>query len=233
MSLNHYFKTFGLFVRHPRPGLVKLQLAKAVGRERAAELYEAFVFDLVERFRHTADRRVLGFAPDEALVERYFEVLGLDDYLLWPQPPTDLATRLRLFFSSFLQGPNDLVLLAESDCPTLPLKLVNEAFELLETHDCVVGPAAARGWYLLGLRGKTFPVFEAVAWGGPRCLAQLIQKVHTLKISLAVLPPWYEVHSEQDVEFLKGHLSALRQAGQPALCPETEDVLKAAFGYSF
>ncbi len=225
MSPLEFFRTLGLFVRHPRPGLVKVRLAKTLGKERAAEIYEAFVFDLVERFRTTADRRVLGFAPNEVLVERYFEVLCLDDYVLWAQPPATLGLRMQMFFNEFIHGPHDLVVLVSSDCPTLPEERVWQAFELLKEHDCVVGPAVSGGWYLVGMRGRCWPIFEGVAWGGPTALRQSAEKLDHLRARLALLEPWYTVDTEEELEFLRGHLSALRAARSPLRSPVTEETL--------
>ncbi|MEX2287574.1 MAG: hypothetical protein WD648_10830, partial [Planctomycetaceae bacterium] len=72
----------GIFVKHPLPGHVKTRLAKEIGNECAARLYEAFTADIVARFRQTAERRVLCYTPNTSQARDYFTAL-VDD----PLPP--------------------------------------------------------------------------------------------------------------------------------------------------
>ena len=58
--------------------------------------------------------------------------------------------------------------------PTLPLEYVANAFARLETADVVLGPATDGGYYLLGCGRRVPPIFDRIAWGTNRALADTI-----------------------------------------------------------
>jgi rSAM/selenodomain-associated transferase 1 len=209
--------TLGLFVKHPVPGRVKTRLSAELGAGRTAAIYAAFVADLVERFRDVAERRVLCFAPATDNARDYFASIGGMDYELWPQPEVDLGARMARFFAEHLVEPHDRVLLIGSDSPTLPREHVERAFALLQDVDCVVGPAMDGGYYLIGQSGACRPIFDGVAWSTSRVLEQTVARVTECGARLAVLPPWYDVDTPQDWQFLVGHLQALERANSPSV----------------
>ena len=53
-------RILGMFARRPEPGKTKTRLAATIGNELAAELYAAFVKDLLQRVPPLADRFLLG-----------------------------------------------------------------------------------------------------------------------------------------------------------------------------
>jgi hypothetical protein len=205
----------GLFVKQPVPGRVKTRLAAEIGAERAAELSAAFIADLVARFRTAADRRVLCYAPATEEARRHFESIAGTDFELWPQPETNLGERLARCFALHLRQSDDRVVVIGSDSPTLPLEHVERAFELLGDADCVLGPATDGGYYLVGQRGRCRPIFDAIDWSTPRVLEQTVTRIADCGASLALLPPWYDVDTPDDLRLLAGHLRALQAAGGP------------------
>jgi rSAM/selenodomain-associated transferase 1 len=207
-------RVLGIYVKQPIAGHVKTRLAKTVGPEKAAEIYEAFLHDLIERFRHTADRRFLCYAPRGSEGETWFADLGDLDYELWPQPEGTLEPRLRNFFSfAQKQGAEKIVVLG-SDSPTLPLAYVDKAFQLLNLSDCVLGPATDGGYYLLGLR-KPLPIFAGIGWSSPQVLSQTVARLASIPARLRLLPPWYDVDQAEDLDLLRGHIQALALAHDP------------------
>jgi rSAM/selenodomain-associated transferase 1 len=206
--------TLGLFVKHPVPGSVKTRLAAEIGAERGARVYEAFIELLTGRFRGIAERRVLCYAPPTAEARDHFAGIAGDEFELWPQPQADLGSRMERFFIDHLRRPEDRVVIIGSDSPTLPRGLVEEAFDRLREADCVIGPATDGGYYLIGERGFSRPVFAGVAWSTPRVLDQTIALVRQAGAVLALLPPWYDVDTPEDWRMLIGHLRALQWAGE-------------------
>lgn len=205
--------TFGLFVKHPMPGRVKTRLAAELGTVRAAEVYGAFIEELVERFRATAERRVLCYSPATEEAQAHFTRIGGGDYVLWPQPEADLGLRMASFFADHLRGEEDRVVLIGSDSPTLPREFVDRAFAMLEHTDCVIGPATDGGYYLIGQRETCWPIFDGVDWSTSRVLAQTVERVSKSGARLELLPPWYDVDTADDWQFLMKHLRAMRAAG--------------------
>ncbi|HLQ44994.1 MAG TPA: TIGR04282 family arsenosugar biosynthesis glycosyltransferase [Planctomycetaceae bacterium] len=224
--------TFGMFVKFPQPGRVKSRLATAIGETPAARLYEAFLRDLIHRFRRSGTRRVLAFTPDTAEACEFFRGLAGEDYELWPQPDGPLGSRLQAFFESF--GPEPVVLIG-SDSPTVPTSLVDLAESRLIGNDAVLGPAMDGGVWLIGLNqqrdatreSKLWTIFEGIEWSTPRVLEQLAGRLAELKARFCLLPPWFDVDEPDDLQVLRGQLWGWRwsQDRQADCFPATMAVL--------
>jgi len=217
---------FGLFAKQPQAGTVKTRLAKSIGDAAAADLYAAFIADLIERFRNTADRRLLGYAPANAAAREFFQNAAQNDYTLWPQPDVDLGGRMAAFFHHAFQSGADRVVLIGSDSPTLPTEFVRRAFDELHQADCVLGPAGDGGYYLIGLRRELPRVFHDITWSGPAVLRQTVERLQSEAATLKLLPLWYDVDCSDDVEFLRGHLAALQAVGKGGCAPRTAAFLE-------
>ncbi|HUG93895.1 MAG TPA: TIGR04282 family arsenosugar biosynthesis glycosyltransferase [Planctomycetaceae bacterium] len=211
---------------------MKTRLAAEWGNERAAELYAAFVADTMDRFRTTGDRRFVGYTPDDAASAGYFANVARGDFELWPQPGGTLGERLEAFFQMAFAAGAARVVVIGSDSPTLPREYVEQAFELLtgletvpagnvegsvvttrSAAGSVLGPATDGGYYLVGLRDRIPPIFSDVEWSTRGVLRQTVARLGQCGVSLALLPPWYDVDTFEDVELLRGHLDALKAAG--------------------
>ena len=200
--------TFGMFVKAPEPGRVKTRLAASIGDVSSAALYRGFLSDLMQRFRSTGTRRVLAYSPAEAACREFFAQQSAGSYELWPQPITGLGTRMRQFFEAF--GPEPVVLIG-SDSPTLPIGFPNVAFAMLKNADVVLGPATDGGLYLIGLnqQRRTWPIFDGIDWSTSRVLDQVMRRLVQEQARVEVLPPWYDIDEAADLQFLRGHLSAI------------------------
>jgi uncharacterized protein len=210
--------TFGMFVKSPEPGRVKTRLAAAIGDEWATALYRAFLIDLIPRYNDLRARRVLAYAPNDEVTYRYFEHLSQGAYELWPQPEGPLSRRMQIFFEAFGPGPTVLV---GSDSPTLAKFDVEYALQRLQEVDCVLGPATDGGLYLIGLKGGPWPIFSNVKWSTSRVLEHVLAEARRCGASLEMLQLWYDVDTLDDVNFLRGHLAALK-ISQPNLLSDLE-----------
>lgn len=204
----------GVFVRHPLPGQVKSRLAAAIGPELAARLYHAFVADALDALRDVAARRYVCLTPADPQARHWCGELAKEDYAIWHQPVGHLGDRMQAFFAEMLAGPDECAIIVGSDSPTLPRQHVQQALELLEVSDAVLGPALDGGYYLLGLRGRVWPIFQGVAWGESSVLGQTIERLRHCGARCAILPVWYDVDTIADLRFLQVHLEGLRMAGQ-------------------
>ncbi|MEK6262830.1 MAG: TIGR04282 family arsenosugar biosynthesis glycosyltransferase [Planctomycetota bacterium] len=217
-------KTLGLFGKHPLPGHVKTRLADEVGTEVATKLYAAFMDDLAFRFRAAGDNRILGFWPTDSV--DFFDQYVKLGYELWPQPEGDLGQKIISFYKYALKEEGSRAVLIGSDSPTLPSEFVDQAFELLNEVDCVLGPATDGGYYLIGLRRPSPALFENIAWSGANVLVQTVQRATTAGLSLNLLTPWYDVDDLKGLQVLAGHIRAMTHAGQTHPCPVTASVLE-------
>ena len=209
--------TLGLFMKEPVAGRVKTRLGNEIGMDQSAELYAAFICDILSQTEQLNANRVLAYAPDKS-AKRYFAAIQSDSDQLWLQPETDLGDRLSQFFQEHLRDQQPVVVIG-SDSPSLPASYISKAFELLEQNDVVLGPAVDGGYYLVGQRRYVPELFEGIDWSQPEVLQQSVQQLARSNVSLGLLDPWYDVDSYADLLYLRGHVSALLLSGQQSLVP--------------
>jgi rSAM/selenodomain-associated transferase 1 len=211
-------RVLGLFAKWPAPGAAKTRLCAGRPAEWGARVARAFLLDTLERLAGVGDRRVLAFAPPAAQAD--FAALVRGCFALAPQAAGDLGERLvRFAAEQFAAGAGSLVLVG-ADSPTLPVEYVERAFAELGRADVVLGPATDGGYYLIGFGSRVPPVFDGIAWGTSRTLADTVARLAGWR--LALLPPWYDVDTPDDWAMLCGHLAALRRAGTDPGAPHTE-----------
>ena len=201
-----------VLAREPTPGRVKSRLARDITPDRAAALYRAFIQDTLEMCsRVTVATTWIAHTPDEA--EGVFASLGGPGVRLLPQGEGDLGDRLdRLFRRLFDDGCERVVVLG-SDAPTLPARIVAQAFESLRDKEVVIGPCLDGGYYLLGLVQPFPAILEGISWGTREVLSQTVERVEESGRSLEMLPPWYDVDTVTELGLLKAQLMGLRVSG--------------------
>ena len=108
------------------------------------------------------------------------------------------------------------MVLIGSDSPTLPLRLLHRAFAALENHDAVLGPTPDGGYYVIGFRRGMAVRLAGVRWSTSNALADTLARLLEANMRYAILPPWYDVDTSEDLRLLKTHLSL-----DPEAAPQT------------
>lgn len=192
-----------IFARVPERGKVKTRLAREVGDEKALELYEAMLRDLVDSVGASDEQlcvEIVWNGTDEldgATVRRLFP-----RHELSMQCGRDLGERLLLAFHErvvFHQAAK--VVAIGSDDPTLTREIIDKAFLLLESCDWVIGPASDGGYYLIGCRAGSFDikVFQDIAWGTAQVLPETIARLKAMHQCVALLPTHHDLDVSEDV----------------------------------
>jgi hypothetical protein len=210
------------FMKYPQVGRVKTRLAQTHGRVFAARLYRAFVFDMLANLADGDYRLRICFDPPEKEMSIRRLLGRRHDYRA--QRGADLGQRMcRAFSDCFSDGFRTAVLIG-SDCPDLPRRVVQDAFEKLE-HGCetVIGPSLDGGYYLIGFRKETFvsAVFSGPDWGRETVLAQTMDLLRAQGRSIEYVESWRDVDTEGDLADL-----AARNRDAPLACPRTMALLK-------
>jgi hypothetical protein len=221
----------GIFGKRPDPGAVKTRLAAAMGAELAAKAHAAMLFDLLdlwgsERVLAHGGRRVLVYAPEDA--GPWFDTRVPASFALQPQAQGDLGHRMQAFFAGEFESRASRVVLIGSDSPTLDPTIVISAFLCLEGRDIVLGPSTDGGYYLVGCRRAVPPIFAGIDWSTPAVLEQTIERLRDTGLSLALLPPWYDVDTPEDWNLLRAHLLALHRAGMDPGLPRIDALMARA-----
>ncbi|TVP76205.1 MAG: DUF2064 domain-containing protein [Gemmatimonadales bacterium] len=134
-------RTLVVFVKAPVAGQVKTRLARTLGDEAAAELYEALGRTLVHRLRTGPWLTAVHHAPPEAgpHVARWLETHddSVPPLLLRPQPEGDLGARMlhALETATTEAGRTHPVVVVGTDAPGVTSQVVEAAFQALEGPD--------------------------------------------------------------------------------------------------
>ena len=201
-----------LFAKKPVPGAVKTRLQRLMSARNAARLYEAMLLDCATALHGTeAAAKVVAFTPAHAedALRALLDAIGVFEYE--PQPDGDLGQRMEgLMQWAFARGAERVVIVG-SDSPSLPANYIDEGLVLLCEKEVVLGPSMDGGYYLVGRRKGASRIFQDVAWSTGLVLEQTLARLGTQ--TLGLLPPWYDVDTPEDAEFLKVHLEALAWSG--------------------
>jgi rSAM/selenodomain-associated transferase 1 len=195
-----------IFARYPVPGKVKTRLGEKIGMAEAAAIYDAFAqhtFGIGEDIRQKGVDVHLFFDHD-ASVEEVREWVG-KPFVYASQVGGSLGERmLDAFEAAFREGPARTVIIG-TDVPELGAATVEASFQLLGTHDIVVGPSADGGYYLLGMNRPVAELFRGIRWGTGEVLSETVRRAGALGLSLSMLDLL------SDIDTLEDYVSYLRR----------------------
>lgn len=196
-----------VFGRCPLPGQTKTRLIPALGPEGAAALHAqmtAHTLHAVEQLCFadgvSAEMRYTGGSA-ESMRARFgggsVALPAVCPFL--PQGEGDLGARMhRAIADAYARGARRIVVIG-TDCPSIDRVLLEDALAALRTRDCVIGPAADGGYYLIGLRRPAAQVFEGVRWGTDRVLAETLRRLRDAGMSVHLLPQRSDVDEPSDL----------------------------------
>jgi len=215
-----------IFARAPLAGKTKTRLIPALGPSGAAELYEQFLLDTLSQAAGLpADVLVAAADPSQAgAIQMAMARAGLEAPVIG-QSGRDLGERMANATGEALARGAAGAVVIGSDSPSLPPERVASALSLLPERDVVLGPCLDGGYYLIGQRRLLPELFQGVEWGGRDVLAQTVRRARSIGASVALLEPWYDVDTPEDLALLRSHLTALALAGAPIPCPRTWEFL--------
>jgi hypothetical protein len=102
------------------------------------------------------------------------------------------------FRAAFEDGA-DRVAIIGSDLPELSAALLRRAFDALESHAAVLGPARDGGYYLLGMRMMVEGLFDGIPWSTKEVLARTLERLRAAGIEPAVLDTLTDVDEVADL----------------------------------
>jgi rSAM/selenodomain-associated transferase 1 len=214
--------TLLVFLKPPRPGLVKTRLAPALGERLAADLYRALAEEVLLHTSGDEYRRLLFYTPEDAKaeMEAWFPS---EEWAL--QEGGDLGTRMaNAFAAAFSKGARRAVIIG-TDAPEISRGRVLKALACLENHDVAIGPARDGGYYLLALRRPEPELFRSIEWSTPAVLEETLRRAEAQGVSVAVLETLGDVDTLDDLRAEWDHLASLL-----ARRPELRDALARALG---
>ncbi|NDV21512.1 TIGR04282 family arsenosugar biosynthesis glycosyltransferase [Desulfovibrio sp. JC022] len=203
-----------VFVKYSQPGKVKTRLGKDIGYEAAAELYTAFVEDMLGNMNSAGLDPIITYDPFQPK-EKYREWLGQRIYI--PQQGNDLGERMHnALLAAFEQG-FDSCILTGSDLPDLDPDCILQARQSLKKAPVCIGPASDGGYYLIGFQKKylTDSIFKNMEWSTEKVFPETISRLKKQGITPAILPEHQDMDTVEDLKNLLSNPKALK------LCPKS------------
>jgi rSAM/selenodomain-associated transferase 2/rSAM/selenodomain-associated transferase 1 len=180
----------------------KTRLAADAGEAAHASLRHALFLDTLEVMTSIPDvSLVVACEPAEAC-EQMRDLAGHGTDVI-AQRGRNLGERLtHVFEDVFRLGVESLVVIG-SDLPDLPPRLIREALARIARGDRVVfGPAADGGYYLVGMSQPHAEVFDRIAWGTDRVLAQTLDAATAAALEVVLLDEWVDIDDDAHLEHL-------------------------------
>lgn len=212
-----------VMAKAPVAGAVKTRLVPPLTLEQAAELSKALLIDQLEHLAAIRDAGLyLAFAPADAAA--MMASLSPPGFSLFPQQGDDLGTRMDQCLRELGRRGHRRALLIGADLPPVPLGFFAQAFEFLavDRHRVILGPSRDGGYYLVGMNRPTPEIFSGMDWSHERVLAQTRARLAHLGIESLLLPPWFDIDRQEDVEALR----ALDDPAVVAAMKRSRDVLE-------
>lgn len=183
-----------IFIKNPLPGKVKTRLASTVGEANALHIYKQLL-------KHT---QKMSLAVNAERFLFYDECIDRGDeweneyFSKQLQKGNDLGEKMNNAFGLVLSKFKNAVIIG-SDCFDLTASVINEAFQLLENNDVVVGPATDGGYYLLGMKEMHSSIFKNISWSTAQVLNQTIAICKKQKLAYCLLPTLSDIYVEDDL----------------------------------
>jgi rSAM/selenodomain-associated transferase 1 len=206
MDIMHEKEALIIFVRQPVAGCVKTRLAADIGPEAALFVYRELLAHTRSVCTQLAVDKYLFYANTIADQDDWD-----DTYHKQIQQGNDLGERMQHAFSLVFGMGYKRVCIIGSDCLELSADIVKEGYSLLQDNNFVIGPAKDGGYYLLGMRHRLKPVFDAINWSTSNVFQQTVEKINLLQNSLALLPVLADIDVVGDLP--QAMLEALAKRG--------------------
>jgi rSAM/selenodomain-associated transferase 1 len=143
----------------------------------------------------------LRFTPDDSISE--IQQWCRPNWRLQPQGQGDLGLRLhRAFDAAFASGSRRVAVIG-SDCPLVTPPDIITAWQALDTHDLVLGPARDGGYWLIALRQPQPELFTGIPWSSPSVLQSTLSAATSANLNTFLLRELSDIDLERDwLDFL-------------------------------
>jgi hypothetical protein len=184
-----------IFIKNPIAGNVKTRLAKDVGNEKALEYYKKVLKITREESTKIKATKWLCYGDFINTEDDWSEII-FEKKL---QEPGDLGERMLAFFESGFEKGFKRIVIIGSDCPELESSNLEEAFNILEDSDAVIGPANDGGYYLLGL-SKNVNLFQNKKWSTESVFEDTLNDFKREKLSFGIMKEKVDLDTIEDLK---------------------------------
>ncbi|QDU82296.1 PGL p-HBAD biosynthesis glycosyltransferase [Polystyrenella longa] len=196
-----------LFARYPEPGKTKTRLLSAFSPESVVDIYKHlldYTLILVRDFSSQQGCDVSLYVSGGTAQE--MGTLVGDDFRLVEQTGDTLGDRMlnAVTYASELGAERTVII--GTDCLELIPDDLTKAFELLQSHDLVLGPAQDGGYYLIGLQEPQPSIFDEMPWGTNTVFNETLNRARNRSLDTALLEIHNDIDYPEDLIPLRGTL---------------------------
>jgi len=207
-------RTLVIMAKAPKAGRVKTRLNQNLPSLAVTALYRCLLEDTVALTRSLKSTEFAVMCP-ESDREELTDFLG-NTVPIVAQEGEGLAAGLTSVFRHFATTGRRRVMAFNSDSPHLAPSVLDGAFEILATHDVVVGPTHDGGYYLVGAKAAHPSLFEGDGMGTGNALDRLLARTKVLQLSTGFTESFYDIDVANDLVLLAQELELA-----PAKAPRT------------
>jgi uncharacterized protein len=211
---SHPNRTLVIMAKAPKPGMVKTRLTESLPSPAVTALYRCLLEDTLALAKSLTSVEVAVMCPEPDR-DDLGHLLGKTVQVV-AQKGEGLAAGLTSVFRHFTAAGRQHVIAFNSDSPHLAPSVLDSAFEILATHDVVVGPTHDGGYYLVGAKASHPTLFEGEGMGTRSALDRLRMRTKVLELSAGFTEPFYDIDVANDLILLARELRLA-----PAKAPRT------------
>jgi rSAM/selenodomain-associated transferase 1 len=197
-------RTLVIMAKAPKPGMVKTRLMESLPSPAITTLYRCLLEDTLALAMSLTSVEVAVMCPEPDKDELAL-LLG-NTVQVVAQKGEGLAAGLSSVFRHFTAAGQQHVVAFNSDSPHLSPSVLDSAFEILVTHDVVVGPTHDGGYYLVGAKADHPTLFESDRMGTRSALDRLLTRTKVLELSTGFTEPFYDIDVANDLILLAREL---------------------------
>lgn len=181
------------FTRNPELGKVKSRLAKSIGEASALDVYKLLLKHTESVLRDLDCDKAVYYS----VKVRAHDIWDSKIFQKHQQIGDDLGKRMYHAFENGFKNGYKKIIIVGSDLYDLNTKLIEVAFQELDNHDNVIGPAEDGGYYLLGMKTLNKSIFNIKNWGSETVYKQTVSKLN--RNSLYVLETLNDIDYVEDL----------------------------------
>ena len=191
--------TLILFTKKAQICRVKTRMCPSLSYRESLYLHKALTADAINKFSSNLKFKLILYTTDTNTIH-YCSSRGL---IIKKQYGLDLGSRMNHAISQELKYSQKVVLIG-SDCPTLNIDYVKNAFKhLSKNNDVVLGPTTDGGYALIGMKKQNNYLFKNITWGSSKVFTQSLEAANNYRCNIKSLAEVSDIDTIEDLQQLK------------------------------
>lgn len=183
-----------IFAKNPVLGKAKTRLATTIGKEKALLVYKELLVHSCNISSKTSAAKTVFYSD---FMEKG-DLWSKAGFMQSIQKGSGLGERMTIAFEETLN--KNKVIIIGTDCKELNTQILDDAFEQLEHHDFVIGPALDGGYYLLGMKKLEKDLFLDIDWSTSTVFSKTLDVIKNKKSSYYLLPTLSDIDTAEDLK---------------------------------